>query len=76
MTAGRIGAPAAHPASNLARRLVRHVPHYDKADLRFTDFAPGVETAIERARARTADWTAAHRRNPSTGVWALMERVR
>lgn len=33
-----------------ARRLCRHVPAYDKADLDFGDFATGVTAAVKRAK--------------------------
>lgn len=54
-------------------RLRRFVPSYDKTNLRFADFAPGVADAVKRARhdGGNADW----RRNPSTNVWQLVERI-
>ncbi|MEU8244514.1 RloB family protein [Actinoplanes missouriensis] len=54
-------------------RLRRFVPRYDKAELRFGDYAGGVQDAVTRARRldrgpETCD-------NPSTGVWRLAERI-
>jgi hypothetical protein len=51
------------------------VPGYDKARLNFADFAPGVDDAIKRARDLDPSG-AEHRRNPSTNVWQLVERIR
>lgn len=56
-------------------RLTRHVPHYQKNELRFADFVPGVEAAVERARRIPGDLGREHQRNPSSGVWALVEKV-
>ncbi|HEX6356898.1 RloB family protein [Actinophytocola sp.] len=56
-------------------RLIRHVPRYHKSSLRFADFAPGVDDAVQRARGRCDDVGTEHSRNPSTGVWALVRQV-
>ena len=48
------------------RRLTAFVPAYDKARLRFADFADGLDTAVERARSLTSG------RNPSTDMWRLV----
>lgn len=57
------------------RKLVKHVPQYAKSGLCFTDFASGVDDAIERARSRCEVVGTEHTRNPSTGVWALVQKV-
>jgi hypothetical protein len=54
---------------DVAERLRKHLPRYDKADLRFSDFAGGVALAAERAKQLDPE------RNPSTGVWRLVERM-
>jgi hypothetical protein len=54
--------------------LQKHVPGYDKARLEFSVYRDGREDAVERARA--LDPTGEdHTRNPSTGVWRLVERM-
>jgi hypothetical protein len=64
-----------HGCTEVTRRLKRHVPGYDKARLNCADFAPGVDDAIKRARDLDPSG-AEHRRNPSTNVWQLVERIR
>ncbi|MGH3680536.1 MAG: RloB family protein [Natronosporangium sp.] len=60
--------------AEVERRLRKHVPGYDKAQLDFGHFAEGVGDAVKRAR--DLDRTGAeHRRNPSTSVWRLVERI-
>ena len=61
-------------AADVLRRLRRHVPHYDKAGLRFTDFTAGVDAAVKRARDLEPSGQD-HLRNPSTNVWQLVERI-
>jgi hypothetical protein len=56
-------------------RLRKCVPGYDKTRLRFEQFAGGVEQAVSRAAALDATGRD-HRRNPSTGVWRLVEEMR
>lgn len=56
-------------------RLGKYVPTYDKTALRFTDFADGIEHAITRGKRRDPSGTA-YTINPSSGVWALVERLR
>jgi hypothetical protein len=54
--------------------LRRSVPSYDKARLRFTDFANGVSSAIAQAKQRdpsAKDFAV----NPSSSVWVLVERL-
>jgi RloB-like protein len=59
---------------DVARRLKKHVPAYDKARLRFADYAGTVGDATKRAR--DLDPTGAeHHRNPSTSVWRLAENI-
>ena len=60
--------------SEVTRRLVKHVPGYDKARLDFSRFAAGVGDAVKRARDLDPTGTE-HRRNPSTNVWQLVERI-
>lgn len=60
--------------TDVLRRLRRHLPMYDKSRLDFRHFAAGVHDAVKRARdldPTGADW----RRNPSTNVWQLVERI-
>lgn len=54
--------------------LKRHVPGYDKARLRFRDYAPHWESAQERARKMTPPGDE-HKFNPATGVWALTNEI-
>jgi hypothetical protein len=51
------------------QRLRRHVPAYDKTRLNFRDLANGVPAAVKRAKGLDPE------RNPSSGVWRLVERV-
>src|SRR5262249_3965619 len=53
----------------VVQRLRRHVRTYDKANLDFGDFADGLPSAIKRARSLDPE------RNPSTGMWRLVERL-
>jgi hypothetical protein len=58
----------------VVNRLRRYVSSYNKTKLRFDDFRLGVVDAVARARKRDhtgEDW----RRNPSTGVWRLVEKI-
>ena len=56
------------------RLLRKHVPLYDKTKPVFADFEAGIGDAVKRAR--DLDPTGAeHRRNPSTNVWQLVERI-
>lgn len=58
----------------VAQRLRRHLPEYDKGRLSFDDFAKGVTDAVDRSRALEptgADFTC----NPSTGMWCLAEKI-
>ena len=57
-----------------ADRLRKHLPAYDKTKLRFADFAECIPDAIRRAK--KLDPTGMdHKMNPSTGVWALVEKL-
>lgn len=56
-----------YPAA--VQRLRRHVSAYDKSRLSFRDFAGGVPAAVKRAKGLDPE------RNPSTGMWRLVERV-
>jgi hypothetical protein len=60
--------------NEVERRLRRHVPAYDKTRLNFADFVGGVHDAVKRAKDLDAAGTD-HRRNPSTNVWQLVERI-
>ncbi|GAA2633168.1 RloB family protein [Paractinoplanes durhamensis] len=51
------------------RKLRKRLSAYDKARLSFRDFAGGLDRAIERARKLEPG------RNPSTGVWRLVNAV-
>lgn len=58
----------------VAARLRRQLGSYDKAKLRFRDFADGVKAAVRHAKRRDPsgqDFTV----NPSSGVWVLIERL-
>jgi hypothetical protein len=57
-------------AAGAAAKLCRHVPSYDKTKLDFDSFAPGIQDAIDRARAIT-DAGRDHRHNPTTTMWRL-----
>jgi hypothetical protein len=56
---------------DVEKRLLKHVPGYRKAALRFEDYAGGVTAAVERARHPEAG----HARNPSTQVGRLVEKI-
>ncbi|MER7011221.1 RloB family protein [Saccharopolyspora sp. NPDC000359] len=55
-------------------RLRKHLPDYDKTDVRFVDFESGVCEAVARAK-RRCDFGREHLRNPSSGMWRLVEKV-
>ncbi|MFE3451345.1 RloB family protein [Nonomuraea sp. NPDC059194] len=57
---------------DVVRLLRKHLPAYDKAVLRFADYASGVDQANHRAQ-RLGDDPAV---NPSTGVWRLMNQIK
>lgn len=58
----------------LIKGIRRHVAGYDKAQLDYKDFAPGVVLAIGRAKA--LETVAGERHpNPSTGMWRLAETI-
>ncbi|MFD9894369.1 RloB family protein [Amycolatopsis sp. NPDC059027] len=58
------------------KRLRKHVLGYDKTALKFTDYADGVADAVERGKSRGATHGEEHNHNPSSGVWALVEKIR
>lgn len=60
--------------ADVVARLKRHVPAYDKARLDFGDYAEGVGDAVKRGRDLDPSG-AGHQRNPSTGVWRLVETI-
>ncbi len=58
-------------------KLRKHVPHYDKTDLRFEDFTDSVDDAVRRAKQRCpAPGSHEHQHNPSTRVWELVEAIK
>ncbi|MGH3814317.1 MAG: RloB family protein [Pseudonocardiaceae bacterium] len=58
-------------ANAVIRQLTQHVLGYQKNNLRFADFEPGVTKAVHRAE--HLDPTGCdHDRNPSSGVWRLV----
>nr|MDT0657637.1 RloB family protein [Micromonospora sp. DSM 115978] len=59
---------------DVTARLRRRLPAYDKTRLRFADHADGVAAAVKRARELDPSGTD-HSRNPSTGVWRLVELI-
>lgn len=58
----------------VAKRLQRHLPDYDKTKLAFADFEHGVDKAVERAKNR-CEFGREHLQNPSSGMWRLVETV-
>jgi hypothetical protein len=58
----------------LLPRLRQHVPDYDKTRVDFLHYAGGRDEAGARARRLAAEGEE-HRRNPATGVWALVDRI-
>jgi hypothetical protein len=60
--------------ADVATRLKKHVPAYDKARLSFGDYAGRVDDAIKRAKDLDPSG-AEHHRNPSTNVWRLVEKI-
>jgi hypothetical protein len=60
--------------AEVERRLRKHLPAYDKARLRFGDYADGIAQAVEWARALDPSG-ADHQRNPSSGMWRLVESL-
>ncbi|MCA1186917.1 MULTISPECIES: RloB family protein [unclassified Saccharopolyspora] len=55
-----------------ARRLKRHVCHYAKASIAFDDYREGLADARARAE-RRCEHECEHQRNPSSGVWRLVD---
>jgi hypothetical protein len=55
--------------------LKRFLPAYDKARLRFSDFAAGVDDAVARAE-RLEPTGSNHTTNPSTSMWRLINTIR
>ena len=55
-----------------ARRLKRHVRHYQKASITFDDYRAGLAEARARAE-RRCEHECEHQRNPSSGVWRLVD---
>jgi hypothetical protein len=60
---------------DVEKRLVKHVPAYSKSALRFSDYVNGVDSAVQRARKQNGETGSEHARNPSTGVWELVEKI-
>jgi hypothetical protein len=60
--------------ADVASRLKKHLPAYDKTRLRFSDHANGVGDAVKRAKELEPSGTN-HQRNPSTSVWRLVEII-
>lgn len=56
----------------VAMLLRRYLPSYDKTRLDYVDYAPGVVDAIRRAKDLDSTGND-YRKNPSTGVWRLVE---
>lgn len=56
-------------------RLKRHMPDYNKQSLKFDDYVAGLDDAINRAKRGCDDIDRAHHINPSSGVWALVDRI-
>lgn len=60
--------------STAQKRIMRHLPAYDKARLNFADFEDGVTGAVSRAKALDTSG-GQFELNPSTSVWRLVERM-
>lgn len=60
---------------DVAKRLVKHVPGFSKSALRFADYESGIGSAVLRAKKPEVELGFEHGRNPSTGVWALVEKI-
>jgi hypothetical protein len=60
--------------AEVLRRLRRHVPGYDKRQLDFSRFSPGIEDAVGRAQVLEPTGTA-YGKNPSSGVWQIVQRI-
>lgn len=65
--------PMTRCTEEVAPRLRKHLPSYEKQDLDFSDFADRLEDAVHRAKRQCADFGEEYLVNPSTGVWALVE---
>jgi hypothetical protein len=59
--------------ADVERRLIPHVPNYNKSALEFRRYQDGIAPAVERAR-RLADRGREHLVNPATGVWPLVQK--
>jgi hypothetical protein len=64
-----------HGCEDVHRRLRKRLPSYDKTAVEFDRFAAGVSGAVIRARELDPSGTD-HARNPSTGVWRLVQTIR
>lgn len=60
--------------AKLLPHLVRHVPRYDKTRLDFRHFGAGWRDAVRRAKGLSPEGKE-HEVNPSSGMWALSERI-
>lgn len=61
-------------ADEAKKKLSRMLPDWSESETRYSDFKRGVFQACDRARRLEAD-TDDPMRNPSTGVWRLVERI-
>jgi hypothetical protein len=70
-----------HPAdeplhrNEAMRRLLKHLPGYDKTCLSPNDFQAGISEAVKRARALCETHPPKTYKNPSTGVGYLVDRL-
>ena len=55
-------------------KLCQHLARYDKTEVDFSLFAPGVQDAIDRAQ-RLSEGGRSHIDNPSTTMWRLAKAV-
>ncbi|WP_163573399.1 RloB family protein [Fodinicola feengrottensis] len=55
-------------------KLRAYISAYDKNEIRILDFAPGIVAAVKRGQ-RLAPAGEEHLRNPSTGVWKLVQKI-
>ena len=68
--------PGDQPRDRILTMLKKHVPDYDKG-IAFTDFVAGIDDAVRRARQldEAALKMGEKRRNPTTGVYRLVQTI-
>jgi hypothetical protein len=68
--------PGMQDRTKLLRLLKEHVPAYGKR-VAFKDYVAGLTDAVDRAKRldQAADSDNDHHRNPTTGMWGLIEEI-